>query len=78
MVRVIEEQGSCLIAKNYRVRETSGSTGTGSTSPGDAQSPFAYDGFWSGDRWVHQRGMAMRFETRERAVQYLGKNERQM
>jgi hypothetical protein len=75
-ISVAAEDGSCIIAKHYRLRETGGIPGSRSHSAD--RSPVDYDAFWNGDRWVHEHEMAMTFETREQAVQYLGKNESQM
>jgi hypothetical protein len=76
MFDVIEEHGSCLVAKRFpaacAVYSVGARSDTAQFSGGD------HGGFWNGDRWVYRRELAMRFENRERAFHYLARNARDM
>jgi len=76
MFDVIEEDGSCLIAKRFPAAGTV--YGIGARSDTAEFSGGDHGGFWNGVRWVHRRELAMNFQSRQLASHYLARNARDM
>jgi hypothetical protein len=74
-MQVHQEGNHWVIARNFRLIEPSGVSGSRSHSA--ARTREVYDS-WTGERWWEQRASAMQFATREAAQQYLDENRERL
>jgi hypothetical protein len=70
-MQVIQQGQLWVIAKNFRLLDMNGVSGSRSRSANRVREVYEC---WTGERWAHQQGAAKFFQTADEAQQFLDEN----